>query len=78
MNIAILVQMFVPGHLGGVEIATYNIASHLAKNGHRVNVITLRDNGLPEKSIERGFFVYGVDMPKIKSFRHLGQVVSCG
>jgi glycosyltransferase involved in cell wall biosynthesis len=67
MKIAILVPMFLPKHLGGVEIATYNIASHLAKKGHQVHVITLWDSGLPEVGIEQGFTVHRIRLPRVKS-----------
>ncbi len=67
MKIAILVQMFLPQHLGGVEIATYNIASQLAKNGHEVHVITVWDSGLAAENIERGFFIHRLKLPRIKS-----------
>ena len=66
MKIAILVPMFLPKHLGGVEIATYEIASHLAKKGHKIHVVTLWDSGLPDKSIEQGFFVHRLKLPRIK------------
>jgi N-acetyl-alpha-D-glucosaminyl L-malate synthase BshA len=67
MKIAILVPVFLPKHLGGVEVATYNIASHLAKKGHNVHVITVWDSGLTNESIEKDFFVHRVRVPKIKA-----------
>jgi glycosyltransferase involved in cell wall biosynthesis len=40
MKIAILVSGFPPDRIGGMEIASYNIAKHLADNGHSIHVIT--------------------------------------
>lgn len=58
MKIAILVSGFPPKRLAGTEIATYNIARHLAKRGHEVHVITSRDKGLLKESIEEGFYIH--------------------
>lgn len=58
MNIIILVSKFVPSVLGGTEIATYNIAKHLAERGHEVHVITSHDKGLAKDSSEEGFFIH--------------------
>lgn len=40
MKIAILVSGFPPDRIGGMEIASYNIAKHLAENGHSIHIIT--------------------------------------
>ncbi len=66
MKIAILVPSFLPKWLAGTEIATYNMASHLTKNGHEIHVITSWDSGLPEEGTEQGFFVHRLKLPKIK------------
>jgi len=68
MKIAILVSMFPPKWLGGVEIATKNIAKHLAKSGNDVYVITSFDKGLPKQSQEDKFLVQRIYYPKIKFF----------
>jgi len=57
MKIAILTPLFPPKHIGGLEIAAYNIAKHLAKK-HEVYVITSIDKGLPKESTEVGFYVH--------------------
>ncbi len=67
MKIAILVRMFLPKHIGGVEISTYNIAERLSKNGHEVHVVTSWDSGLPEKSVEQGFVIHRIKRPDIKA-----------
>jgi len=60
VKIAILVSGFPPQVLAGTEIATYNIATHLAKIGHEVHVITSLDKGLSKESLENGFYVHRV------------------
>jgi N-acetyl-alpha-D-glucosaminyl L-malate synthase BshA len=66
MKIAILVWGFPPKRLAGAEIATYNIASHLARRGYKVHVITSLDEGLPKESVEQGFHVHRLGFPKVK------------
>lgn len=60
MRIAILVAGFPPKWLAGTEIATYNIARHLAKLGHEVHVVTSLDEGLAKESTEEGFCIHRV------------------
>lgn len=60
MKIAILVSGFPPRQLAGTEIATYNIAKHLAKLGHEVHIITSLDEGLPKESAAEGFYIHRV------------------
>ena len=72
MRIAILVGAFPPTWLAGTEIATYNIAKHLAKRGHEVHVITSLDEGLPNERAEQGFSVHRIGFPKA---RFLGVVI---
>ncbi len=43
MRIAILIAGFPPSSIGGVEIASLNLARELAKRGHEVHVITTGD-----------------------------------
>lgn len=66
MRIAILVGLFPPKWLAGTEIATYNVARHLAKRGHDVHVITSLDEGLPPTSLEQGFYVHRVSVPRVR------------
>jgi len=72
MKIAILVYLFPPKWLAGTEIATYNLADHLARRGHEVHVITSHDAGLPEFSEENGFYIYRIEWPKI---RFIGMII---
>ncbi len=65
MKIVILVNLFPPKWLAGTEIATYNLADHLARR-HEVHVITSHDAGLPEFSEENGFSVHRIAWPKIR------------
>ena len=58
MKIAILVPAFPPKWIAGTEIATYNIARHLAKRGNEVHVITSLDEGLPQEAMEQGFYIH--------------------
>ncbi|EJG06788.1 glycosyl transferase group 1 [Methanofollis liminatans DSM 4140] len=58
MRIALLVMMFPPKNLGGTEIASYNIAKHLARRNHEVHVITSSDPGVPNYKSESGFFIH--------------------
>lgn len=66
MKIAILVNLFPPKWLAGTEIATYNLAEHLAKRGHEIHVITSHDEGLPNFDYENGFSVHRLAWPKIR------------
>lgn len=66
MKIAILVGLFPPKWLAGTEIATYNLADHLARRGHEVHVITSHDAGLPKLSEENGFSVHRIAWPNIR------------
>jgi len=66
MRIAITIPLFPPKWLAGTEIATYNIAKHLARRGHEVHVITALDKGLPKESMEEGFYVHRIFWRKIR------------
>lgn len=66
MKIAILVGLFPPKWLAGTEIATYNLADHLARKGHEVHVITSRDDGLPSFSEESDFYIHRIVRPRIR------------
>jgi len=66
MKIVILVSSFPPKWLGGMEIATQNIARYLAKDGNEVHVVTSLDSGLPEEIQKDNFFIHGASYPKIK------------
>lgn len=66
MKIAITIPLFPPKWLAGMEIATYNIAKHLARMGHEVHVITALDEGLPKESMEEGFHVHRIFWRKIR------------
>lgn len=68
MKIAIVVFQFPPKWLAGTEIATYNIAKHLAREGHEVHIVTSRDEGLPELHSENGFDIHRHAAPKIPFF----------
>jgi glycosyltransferase involved in cell wall biosynthesis len=57
MKIAILTPLFPPKHLGGLEIAAYNIARHLAER-HEVHIVTALDECLPKKELMDGFSVH--------------------
>lgn len=66
MKIAILVPMFPPKWLAGTEIATWNIAKHLATRGHEVHVITSLDKGLAKETIENGFYISRIGFPRVR------------
>lgn len=66
MKILILVSMFPPKWLGGTEIATQDIAWHLARVGNDVCVLTSFDKGMQKESKEDNFFVHRISYPKIK------------
>ena len=66
MIIALIVGLFPPKWLAGTEIATYNLADHLARRGHEVHVITSHDAGLPELSEENGFYIHRIVWSKIR------------
>lgn len=58
--------MFPPKWLGGVEIATQNIARNLALLGNDVHIITSLDKGLKKESVENGFFLHRIFYFRIK------------
>lgn len=62
MKIAIIVSLFPPKWLGGTEIAAYNIAKYLAKNGHEVHVITSLDKETPKKDFKEGFYIHRIKL----------------
>jgi len=66
MKIAIIVPLFPPKWLAGMELATWNIAKHLVRRGHEVHVITTRDAGLTGESQEEGFYVHRLRCPKAR------------
>ncbi len=66
MKIAIIIDLFPPKWLAGTEIATYNLAEHLAKRGHEIHVITSHDKGLPNFDKENGFYIHRLAWPKIR------------
>lgn len=66
MKITLVVNLFPPKWLAGTEIATYNLAGHLARRGHEVHVITSHDADLPELSEENGFYIHRIALLKIR------------
>jgi glycosyltransferase involved in cell wall biosynthesis len=68
MKIAIIVHSFLPKWPNGTQIATYFMAEHLARRGHEVHVITTLDEGLPEESCEKGFYIHRIPLIKIRIF----------
>jgi glycosyltransferase involved in cell wall biosynthesis len=60
------VYLFQPKWIGGIEIATYNLAKNLAKNGHEVHIITSLDKGLPEVDNENGYIIHRIKRPNIR------------
>lgn len=66
MKIIVLVQSFPPKWLAGTELATFNIAKHLAARGHEVHVLTSFDKGLPKESKDQGFWVHRSPFPNIR------------
>ena len=65
MKIVIVVSLFPPIWLAGIEIASYNIAKYLSRIGHEVHVITTLDESLQELSREFGFYVHRVSCKRI-------------
>jgi len=68
MRIIILVSLFPPKWIAGTEIATYNIARHLAKRGHEVHVITTMDKGLANepKLVDERLYIHRIVSQKIR------------
>ena len=64
MKITILVGLFPPRWIAGTEMATYNIARHLALRGHHIDVITSLDAGLSRRGLEQGFTVHRIGLPR--------------
>jgi hypothetical protein len=83
MKIAVLVEKFPPEKCEGLELATQNIARHLALLGHDVHVVTMLDHGRSSRTIEdqvhvnrfsipRGYLGYAVML--LKTFLSLGKI----
>jgi len=68
MKISIFIKFFPPKHIGGAEIAAYNIAKYFTKKGNEVHVITSRDKGCKRLTFEEGFYVHSLYWLKIKFF----------
>ena len=49
MNILLVVHDFLPNHLAGTELYTYNLARALKDNGHEVSVYTCEFGDFEEK-----------------------------
>ena len=71
MKLAIIVSQFPPKWNDGTEIVTYFMAVHLARRGHIVHVITSLDEGLPDESFEKGFYIHRIPRIKIRIFNVL-------
>jgi N-acetyl-alpha-D-glucosaminyl L-malate synthase BshA len=63
MRIAFLTLLFPPRWVGGIEIATYNLAVELSKRGHEVHVVTSLDEGVPAESVEQGVHIHRLPYP---------------
>lgn len=74
-----MTPLFLPNHVGGLEIATYNIASILSERNHEVHIITSLDVGLPKENMENGFYVHRIptlEMPILRtSFFSIGSLL---
>jgi len=66
MKIAILVHSFPPKHIGGTEIATYEIAKRLGEMGHQIHIVTEQDQGQDSESHENGFIIHRYPIRRIK------------
>ncbi len=66
-NIMIISSIFYPHVFGGAEVAAYNRAKFLVKQGFEVSVVTLREHNMPpawgEKTPE-GFRLYRIKVPR--------------
>lgn len=67
-----MVGGFLPKWLGGTEIATYNLARHLAKRGHEVHIITSADEGQPPEDLVEGFHLHRLSIIRV---RYLGTIL---
>lgn len=66
MKIVLLSELFPPKWFAGTEIATYNIATHLAESKHEVHVVTSSDSGILDFYEENGFCVHRATLPRVK------------
>ena len=83
MKIAVLVEKFPPDKCEGLELATQNIARHLALRGHDVHVVTMLDHGKSRRSTEDRVHVNRFSIPSgylgyavmwLKTFLSLGGI----
>jgi N-acetyl-alpha-D-glucosaminyl L-malate synthase BshA len=77
MKIIIIVFQFLPRWIGGTEIATQNIARHLAHNGNEVHIITSADEGLEKEKREDDFCIHRISYPKIKVLGYIIFWIRC-
>jgi len=63
MIIAIVVPQFTPKWLGGMEMATKNLAEQLSARGHTVHIITFLDEELSPENFEDGYFIHRIKNP---------------
>ncbi|MCP4608621.1 MAG: glycosyltransferase family 4 protein [Planctomycetes bacterium] len=70
MKIAIIVFNFPPKWIAGTELATQNIAAHLAKRGHEVHVLTTLDMGTSRENMEQGFYVHRIKRHRVPVIRY--------
>jgi N-acetyl-alpha-D-glucosaminyl L-malate synthase BshA len=75
VKVAILTRDFPPKHLGGTEIATYNLAKELSKKGHQVLIVTTWDKELPAETIECGFRIRRVRFSRSKILKYPGLIL---
>jgi len=66
MKVAILIHHFLPEWIGGMELATFNIAEELVVRGHNVHVITSRNKGLLSEVVESGIHIHRIRWPNLK------------
>ena len=66
MRIAIIVGNYLPKWIGGTELATRDIANHLAARGHDVHILTPLDETAPQRSVEAGVTVHRIYLPKLR------------
>ncbi len=66
MKVVIVSFGFPPCHVGGSEVAAYNIARTLAKRGHEVHVIARHGKSLTNYELVEGFYLHRVKLPRIR------------
>ena len=76
LNVVLSTDYFPPHVGGGVEQATYQIATHLTSFGHNVAVVTLNTRAARKYEVMRGIRVYRADVVQLTGMVRVQSAIS--